>query len=50
LGISNTVSVDDEVGGEFASVLLSEGLDRFLDDRLHLILNDFLAFPLDQVV
>jgi len=30
--------------------MLSEGLDRFFDDLLHLVLNDFLAFLLDQVV
>lgn len=31
-------------------MLLSEGLDRFLDDFFHLILDDFLSFLLDEVV
>ena len=31
-------------------MLLSKSLDRFLDDLLHLILNDLLTFLLDEVV
>jgi len=31
-------------------VLLSEGLDRFLDNLLHLILDNFLTFLLNKIV
>jgi hypothetical protein len=50
LGISNTVTIDDEVSGELVVVLLSEGLDGGLDRLNHLFLDDFLSLALHQVI
>lgn len=50
LSITDTVSVDDEVGRELTVVVFGEGFDRLFDGILHVVLNDLLTFLLDEVV
>lgn len=50
MSITDTVSVDDEVGRELTVVVFGEGFDRFFDGILHVVLNDLLTFLLDEVV
>ena len=52
LGITNSVSVDDEIGRKHAFVILLilEGVDGTLEGLLHLGLNYLLTFFLNQIL
>jgi len=49
LGITNTIAVNHEVGW-VSLVFLAEGLDRFAKELIHLVFDNLLTFPLDDVV
>lgn len=50
LGITNTVTVDDQVCGELTLVVFSEALKSLLEFFLELVFDNFLALLLDNVV
>ncbi len=51
LGITNTVSVDDEIGGrESLGIILDKGSDGLRDGLPHTLLHNLLTFPLNQVL
>lgn len=52
LGITNSISVDDEIGWKHAFVILLilEGVDGTLEGLFHLGLNYLLSFFLNQVL
>ena len=50
LSIADSITVDDEVGGELAIMLSSKDFDSFLERVLHFSLNNLLTLPLDDVL
>jgi len=50
LSVSNTVTVNYKVGGEFSLVVLSEGFYGRFNRLNHLFLDYLLALGLDQVI
>jgi hypothetical protein len=48
--VADAVSVDDEVGGELACMVLRERVDCLADGALHVVLHNFLSFLLNQEV
>lgn len=50
LGITNTVTVDDQVCGELTLVVFSEALKSLLKFFLELVFDNFVALLLDNVV
>ena len=50
LGITNTITVNDVVGGHQAVMARSEDLDSLLERLLHLSLHDLLTLPLHDVL
>jgi len=49
LGITDSISEDDEGCWEFTFVILCESRDRFFNQLLHVVLNNLLTFLLNQV-
>jgi len=49
-GIADTITVDDEVGRLSSLVVVLEAMDGFADKLLHLVLDNFLALRLDDVL
>lgn len=50
LSITDTITVDDEVGGELAIMLSCKDFNSFLERVLHFCLNNLLTLPLDDVL
>jgi hypothetical protein len=50
LGITDTISVDDDISREFTLVMLRERLDSQTDWLLHVVLDNLLSLFLDQIV
>lgn len=50
LGITDTITVDDQMGREHAVVVLGKDLNRLLQTFFHLSLDDFLALRLHNVL
>lgn len=50
LGITHTVSVDDDISWELVLVVNRESPDSLTDRLLHVVLHDLLALPLNQII